>query len=359
MSIMSQVATSMEEKETLKITVKAVIPPRDGGLRVLMREYRNYKKVLILKVRDAVRQVIKDKAVRVYAQQKWMVDQKITRYLKNLPLHPMPFHNQSVRIEEVKGHFFIHFKTKQNEGEVKCYLKVPSKYHSLIQKACGKDNPILGQVEIVEDQKYGWINCHIVLRLPKPEPYKPKGWLGVDVGWNKLATSIIAIDNPYIKFSNPTIHGKLFKMRIVQLKYLLKQYARKGKAWKKWNHRLKNTVKNAVGVVAKEIVSKAKKHKTGISMERLTFKSVTKGYIVPRYKLMIAVKTLCERQGIPFKLVPAQNTSVACPYCGFVSKNNRNGERFKCQNCGYQADADIVGAMNIAKRAMDSYPDEG
>jgi len=345
------------EGETIKLTVKAVIPPRDKGLRKLMREYANYKKVLIPKVQRAVREVIKDRNIRVYAQQKWMVDQKLTRYLKNLPLHPMPFHNQSVWIESKSGNFWIHFKTKQ--GETVCYLNVPAKYRSLIEKASGENNPILGQVEIVEDQKYGWVNCHIVLRLPKPKPYEPRGWVGVDVGWNKLATSILATANPHLRFSHPTVHGKGFKTRIIQLRYLLKQYARKGKAWKKWDYRLKHTIKYAVGVVAKEIVSKAKKLKAGVAMENLTFKSTTKGYLVPRYKLMIAVKTLCERKGVPFKLVPAQNTSITCPYCGYKDEKNRNGKRFKCLKCGYQADADVVGAMNIAKRALTAPQMEG
>lgn len=189
------------------------------------------------------------------------------------------------------------------------------------------------------------MNCHIVLRLPKPEPYAPKGWVGVDVGWNKLAVSIYVTVSPCGKFSNPTVHGKLFKTQIIQLRYLLKQYARKGKAWKKWDYRLKHTIKNAVGVVAKEVVSKAKRLKAGVAMEQLTFKSTTKGYIIPRYKLMVAVKTLCEREG-------AKNTSVTCPKCGAVDKRNRTGERFKCLKCEYTADADIVGAMNIARNAL-------
>ena len=101
------------EKEAVKLTVNAVIPPRDKGLQRLMREYQNYKKVLIPKVQRAVRDVVKDRSIKVYAQQKWMIDQKLTRYLKNLPLHPMPFHNQSVWIESKDGKFWIHFKTKQ------------------------------------------------------------------------------------------------------------------------------------------------------------------------------------------------------------------------------------------------------
>jgi transposase len=312
---------------------------------------------LIPRVKQAVRQVIKDKSIAVYAQQKWMVDKKLSEYLKNLPFHPMPFHNQSVWLEEKDGRFWIHFKTKQ--GEAVCYLHVPIKYHSLIEKACGEDNPVLGQVELIEDKKYGWVNCHITLRLPKPEPYQPKGWLGVDVGWNKLATSIACTCNSHLRFFNPTFHGKEYKTRIIQLRRLLKDYARKGKAWKKWDYRLKHMVKYAVGSVAKEIVSKAKKLKFGIAMEKLTFKSTTKGYLVPRYKLMVAVETLCEREGIPFKLVPAQYTSMTCPKCSYKDDKNRVGERFRCLKCGYQADADIVGAMNISLKALTDAQMEG
>ena len=337
--------------ETVKLCVKGVISPRDAGLRKLMREYVNYKKILIPKVQQAVRQVIKDRGISVYAQQKWMVDKKLSEYLKNLPLHPMPFHNQSVFIEHKDGRFRIHFKTKKEEAI--CRLSVPAKYHDLIKRACGKDNPVLGQVELMEDRKYGWVNCHIVLRLPRPEPYAPKWWMGVDVGWNKLATSILATANPHLTFSHPTVHGKDFKTRIIQLRHLLKDYARKGKAWKKWDFRLKNTIKYAVGTVAKEIVAKAERHRAGVVMENLTFKSQTKRWLIPRYKLMVAVKTLCKIRGIPFRLVAAKNTSISCPKCGCINAKNRSGERFNCKSCGYQADADITASMNIAKEAID------
>ena len=341
--------------ETVKLCVKAVIPLHDPGLRKLMREYVLYKKVLIPRVRQAVRQVVKDKGIEVYAQQKWMVDKKLNEYLKNLPFHPMPFHRQSVYIEKKDGGFWMHFKTKQ--GEAICHLRVPEKYAPFVEKACGKDNPVLGQVELVEDKSREWVNCHIVLRLPKPEPYEPKGWLGVDVGWNKLATSILVTCNPHLAFSRPTFHGKEFKTRIIQLRHLLKEAQRKGRAVKMWNNRLRNTTKYAVGFVAKEVVSKAKRLKAGVAMEKLTFKSVSKGYLVPRYKLMIAVKTLCEREGVPFKLVPAQYTSITCPKCGYRDEKNRSGEWFKCLKCGYQTDADLAGAMNIALRALDGTAD--
>jgi transposase len=368
--------------ETIKVCVKGTISPKSKGIRTLQEELDDFKKVLIPRVQKAVRRVVKDRSITVYGQQKWMLDRKITKYIQNLPFHPMAFHRQSVWLEEKGERFYIHLKTKQEGKEAVCPLEIKRKYlknWSEIEKACGLDNPILGQVELIEDNKYGWINCHIVLRLPKPEPYKPKGWLGVDVGWNKLATSILASSNPHLKFYNPTVHCKNFKTQIIQLKYLQKQYARKGRSWKKWDFRLKNTVKYAVGVAAKEIVSKAKSNKAGVALEDLTFQSQTKRWLIPRYKLMVAVKTLCERQGVPFKLVPAQYTSMLCPKCGnreseklaekrgkskkerekiFLERigQNRNRTRFKCIDCGYQADADITAAMNIAAIALGLAP---
>jgi len=342
----------LENKETVKLTVKAVISPRDAGVRTLQREYVNYKKALIPKIQQAVRQVIKDRNIKLYAQQKWMVDQSITRYIKNLPFHPMPFHNQSVWLQVTdKDNFLIHFKNKQlPKGEpITCKLIVPKKYHKITKMACGKGNPVLGQVELIEDNKYGRFNVHIVLRLPKPEPYTPKAWVGVDVGFNYLAVSAVVTAR---EVTDVTFHGKEFKTRIIQLKYLLKQYQRSGRSWKKWNFRLQHVTKNAVGRIAKDIVAKAKKHKAGVAMEDLTFRSHTKQWLIPRYKLKCAIQTLCERKGIPFKLVNPRNTSITCNKCGATNKTNRNGKDFKCKKCGYTCNADFNAAVNIARRVI-------
>jgi putative transposase len=46
-------------------------------------------------------------------------------------------------------------------------------------------------------------------------------------------------------------------------------------------------------------------------------------------------------------------TSQMCPYCGFVNGKNRNGDRFKCLNCGHEQGADRVAAMNLKARRTD------
>ena len=55
----------------------------------------------------------------------------------------------------------------------------------------------------------------------------------------------------------------------------------------------------------------------------------------------------------------AAYTSQTCPDpdCGYVSTNNRNGDRFHCRNpyfeCNWQGDADQVAAMNLKSRVDD------
>ena len=48
--------------------------------------------------------------------------------------------------------------------------------------------------------------------------------------------------------------------------------------------------------------------------------------------------------------VPPQNTSRTCPCCGHVSKDNRQTQaKFECVECGFEENADVVGAINILR----------
>lgn len=46
--------------------------------------------------------------------------------------------------------------------------------------------------------------------------------------------------------------------------------------------------------------------------------------------------------------VPPHHTSQTCPACGHVSPDNRRTQaRFSCVRCGYENNADLVGAINV------------
>ena len=48
--------------------------------------------------------------------------------------------------------------------------------------------------------------------------------------------------------------------------------------------------------------------------------------------------------------VPPRHTSQTCPHCGCVSADNRKTQSlFRCLQCGFEENADLVGAMNVRR----------
>ena len=48
--------------------------------------------------------------------------------------------------------------------------------------------------------------------------------------------------------------------------------------------------------------------------------------------------------------VPPQGTSITCPRCGHVSKENRKTQaQFVCAECGFPENAGLVGAINVLR----------
>ena len=56
---------------------------------------------------------------------------------------------------------------------------------------------------------------------------------------------------------------------------------------------------------------------------------------------------LAEENRVLVVTINPRGTSRTCPSCSWEAKANRVGEKFLCQVCGYNADADFVGAQNI------------
>jgi ribosomal protein S27AE len=78
---------------------------------------------------------------------------------------------------------------------------------------------------------------------------------------------------------------------------------------------------------------------------------VTPTYL-PFLKFQIALKRLAPSKNIKVVAVRPAYTSQTCPRCQFQSPLNRLLDTFKCQRCGYVANADYVGALNIALRFL-------
>lgn len=70
---------------------------------------------------------------------------------------------------------------------------------------------------------------------------------------------------------------------------------------------------------------------------------------------LVDIKNIAERigkkYGITISLTNPKYTSQECSHCHHISKNNRKTqERFHCENCGFELNADLNASINIKNR---------
>ncbi|VIF60422.1 transposase [Clostridioides difficile] len=123
----------------------------------------------------------------------------------------------------------------------------------------------------------------------------------------------------------------------------LESLREKEKSWvKTYNHAL-----------SKRVVEFAKKNKC----EYIHLEKLTKDGFGDRllrnwsyYELQEMIKYKSDRVGIKVKYVNPAYTSQTCSECSHVDKENRETQsKFKCLECGFEANADYNAARNIAK----------
>lgn len=64
-------------------------------------------------------------------------------------------------------------------------------------------------------------------------------------------------------------------------------------------------------------------------------------------KVIQRLRCLCEEKGVRLAFKSPYKTSQRCPLCGKIERRNRRADRFRCVHCGFEENADIVGAMNL------------
>ncbi|HGM3197827.1 TPA: RNA-guided endonuclease TnpB family protein [Clostridioides difficile] len=115
----------------------------------------------------------------------------------------------------------------------------------------------------------------------------------------------------------------------------------------------KSWVKTYNHALSKRVVEFAKKNKC----EYIHLEKLTKDGFGDRllrnwsyYELQEMIKYKADRVGIKVKHVNPAYTSQTCSECGHVDKENRETQaKFKCLECGFEANADYNAARNIAK----------
>jgi IS605 OrfB family transposase len=116
--------------------------------------------------------------------------------------------------------------------------------------------------------------------------------------------------------------------------------------------------KQYIHTVANEIVTEAVEHDCDvIAFEDLTdirerLPHANWHHIWAFRRLFEYVSYKAPERSISVEQVEPAHTSQRCSRtdCGFTHEDNRHGEHFECQKCGYEVNADYNGAKNIGLR---------
>lgn len=213
---------------------------------------------------------------------------------------------------------------------------------------------IRGQADLVF--RNGVFYLAVVVDVPEPPVYNAKEWLGVDLGIKNIAT-----DSDGQTWSGNKVNG--IRKRYAKLRAKLQSKGTKSakRLLKKRSGKESRFVRNVDHIISKRLVAKAKGTERGIALEDL--RGIRSRITVRRrqrrtqhswsfHQLRQFIEYKAKLAGVPVRLVDPKNTSRACPNCGFVSKQNRNGERFHCGNCGFVGFADQIAAENIRRAAV-------
>ena len=116
--------------------------------------------------------------------------------------------------------------------------------------------------------------------------------------------------------------------------------------------------KQYIHTIANELVSEAVEHDCDVlAFEELTdirerLPQAKWHHVWAFRRLFKYVEYKAAEQGVSVEQVEPNHTFQRCSRtdCGFTHPNNRQGEHFACQKCGYEVNADYNAAKNIGVR---------
>lgn len=200
----------------------------------------------------------------------------------------------------------------------------------------------------------------VVIDTPEPIADNPISTLGVDFGIINLAA-----DSDNELYSGKTVDRVRERTEILKAalqrkdtksaKHHLKKLSGKESRFRRYtNH-----------VISKRIVTKAKDTHCQIALENLKGIGDSTVHRSQRrrhkswafYQLRQFITYKAKIAGVNVCFIDPYNTSRKCPKCGYIAKSNRKTRTiFSCQQCGFTSNADIVGAINIASKAVVNRP---
>jgi hypothetical protein len=187
-----------------------------------------------------------------------------------------------------------------------------------------------------------------VVQLVDKRPVAPAdgslGKMGVDVGLNVVAaTSDGRLYGADVKPRFDRLRAKIRSIRANRQRQNLRESSPR---LQRLEQRLTGFMVAVLGRVANLLVKEYPDHTFVVEDLDLRGCRGQKRFAYRLLQQRLASKAICQ-------VVSAAYTSQPCPSCGYVSRANRSGTRFRCRSCGRISHADVIGAINLLGRSED------
>ncbi|MGB3203849.1 MAG: transposase [Crinalium sp.] len=207
--------------------------------------------------------------------------------------------------------------------------------------------------------RQGEYYINICVEIDTPPTGKTPKVIGVDLGRRDIATTSTGkawngekLQATRDRFSK--VRSNVQSKRTRSSRRLLRRLSGREQRFQKWiNHN-----------ISKQLVKEAKQLNAALAFENLsgirdnlnekprskTERRRTNNWAFYQLRLFVSYKAICA--GVKIVFVSPAYTSQTCSRCHHVhpviGKSYRNGKKFKCGHCGFEHDADINAANNIA-----------
>ena len=237
-----------------------------------------------------------------------------------------------VKIEFDKNSFDIWLKLRSIGKQIKLWL--PSRKHTHLNSLIENNWTLKRSICLRKTDKGYFIDLYL-------EKHKSKiksigSTIGIDIGYKKLIVD--SNGNRYgdnfqelaNKISRKKQGSKAFKRALVERDCFI------NKTVKELN------LDNIQTIVIENL--KNVKHKSKGKIKK-KFMNKLQRWSYP--KVISRIKLICEIIGVQVHMINPAYTSQTCSSCKNRDKLARNGEWYKCKNCGLELDSDYNAALNI------------
>lgn len=297
-------------------------------------------------------------------------ERSILSYKANQPLD---LHKKAISLEYDNFNFFVKLKLLNRTGkkkyditeDINFKIQVNDKSTRTILERCyDKEYKISGSKLIYEKKKKLWrLNLCYSFENSQVETLEKDKILGIDLGI--VYPLMASVYGEYDRFSIKGGEIEEFRRRTEARKRSILQqtkYCGDGRIGHGRNKRTQPAYKindkiarfrdTANHKYSRALIEYAVKKNCGIiQMENLTGISDNKDCFLKDwsyYDLQTKIENKAKEMGIKVVYIKAQYTSQRCSKCGYIDVNNRIKQAlFKCQNCGYETNADYNASQNI------------